>query len=409
MTAVPAPAELVPPPEPKAVMRVGLIGLGLSAAAAALGAVTPGDGLPILNTVRLLLAAAAAVVAGSAISMRPGMWKVWALAAGTGSLAAIAGVPEHWDSGRLLARCLTGLAAGGAALAAMKPVVRYSVVTVLVVFHFGGILCATTNPDPSPWLSNQVLSRVYMPYLSFTYMRNAYHFYSPEPGPASELFVLVNYELDETDPATGKKKRVSEWKTFPRRDEHMKDPLGLTYYRRLSLTEMVAPTFPDSFFPASMRQDAQGRRGAVAVGIDARERIPIADEIPASAQYRVPRPDISRYLLPSYAHHWAVEYSGPGRTVVSTKVYRAEHRIVPTDKFVEGSNPYDPRTFWVYFVGDYDRDGKLIDPQDPMLYWAVPVVSKPGGPAPGDKQQVPYDDYLTKHSGFEFKWERMRQ
>lgn len=404
-----APVELVPPPEPKTVMRVGLIGLGLAAFAAAIGAVTPNDGPWVLHTVRLILVAVGAVVAGSAISMRAGLWKVWGLAAGTGVLAANAGIPEHWDSARLLASVLTAVAAAGAALAAMRPLVRYSVVSALVVFHFGGILCATTNPEPAPWLSSQMLARVYMPYLSFTYMRNAYHFYSPEPGPASELFVLVKYELDELDPKTGKNRITHEWMTYPRRDQHMKDPLGLTYYRRLSLTEMVAQTFPDAFFPQSMRQDAQGRRGIVAVGVGAKERIPIADEIPASAQYRVPRPDITRYMLPSYARHWAVAYSGPGRKVISTKVYRAEHRIVPTDKFVEGSNPFDPRTFWIYFVGDYDDQGKLLDAQDPMLYWAVPVVSKPGGPSPDDKLQIPYDDYLTKHSGFEFNWERMRQ
>ncbi len=408
MNPSPAPVELLPPPEPRAVLRVGVVGLGLSALAAVLGVATPSDGPWVLHTARLVLVAVGAVVAGSAISMRAGLWQVWALGAGTGLLAALVGVPEHWDSARLLARVLTALATAGAALAAVPPLVRYSVVTAGVVFHFGGILCATTNPEPAPWLSNQLIGRVYMPYLSFTYMRNAYHFYSPEPGPASELFVLIKYELDEIDPKTGRKRITHEWVTYPRRDQHMKDPLGLTYYRRLSLTEMVAQTFPDSFFPQSMRQDAQARRGTVAFGV-AGERIPIAEEIPASAQFRIPRPDITRYLLPSYARHWAVAHSGPGRRVVSTKVYRAEHRIVPTDKFVEGSNPFDPRTFWVYFVGDYDADGKLIDPQDPMLYWAVPVVSKPGGPSPDDKLQIPYDDFLTKHSGFEFNWERMRQ
>ncbi len=408
MNPPPPPVELIPPPEPKAVLRVGLIGLGLSAVAAALGAVIPENGPGLEHTPRLVLAAVAAVVAGYAISMRAGLWQVWALAAGTGLLAAVLGIPNHWDSAQLLARVLTGVTLVGAALAAMPPLVRYSVVSTAVVFHFGGILSATTNPEPTPWLSSQVLSRVYMPYLSFTYMRNAYHFYSPEPGPASELFVLVKYELDEIDPKTSKKRITHEWVTYPRRDQHMKDPLGLTYYRRLSLTEMVASTFPDAFFPQSTRRDAQERRGIVAVGVGG-ERIPIADEIPASSQYRVPRPDITRYLIPSYAHHWAIAHSGPGRRVVSTKVYRAEHRIVPTDKFVEGSNPFDPRTFWIYFLGDYDADGKLIDPQDPMLYWAVPVVTKPGGPAPDDKLQIPYDDYLTKHSGFEFNWERMRQ
>ena len=405
----PAPVELVPPPDPRFVLRVGLVGLGLSAAAAVLGAVAPADPESVLHTGRLVLVAAGVLTAGCAVALRPGLWKVWLLAAGTGLLAAVLGLPEHWDSARLLARALTGLSAAGAGLAALTPVARYSVVSVAVVFHFGGILTATTGPEPTPWPTQQIGTRVYLPYLMFMYLRNAYHFYSPEPGPASDLFVLVKYELDEIDPETGAKKVKHAWETFPRRDQHMKDPLGLTYYRRLSLTEMVAPSFPDTAFAPSVRQDAQARRVNNAYGL-AKEPIPLSDEVPLAAQFRIPRPDISRYVLPSYAEHICADYTASRQTkVASVKVYRAEHRLVGPKEFADGSSPFDPRTFWIYYLGDYDPDGKLIDPQDPMLYWLVPLPTKPGGPSPTDPKRLPYEDYLQKHSGHEFPWERMRQ
>ncbi len=414
-------AELLPPPDPRAVYRVAGVGLGLSAAAALLGAVaaaawgdTPAvwDGLPesgdtpwLLHTVRLVLVGFGALLAGAAVSMRPGLWRAWALAAGTGLLAAVIGLPDHWDSFRLLAWVLTGLAAVGAVLVALPPLYRYSLASLAVLFHFGGILTATTWPEPTPWITNQMAERVYMPYLSFVYMRNAYHFYSPEPGPASILCVLVKY--DEIDPAT--KKPVAQWVILPQRAEHMKDPLGLTYYRRLSLTEMISGTIPGLFSAESFEKlDARQRRLAIASGVGGKEPIPLAppEFEPEYNQYKVPRPDVSRYLLPAYARHLAVEYAAPGRKVTGVRIYRLEHRIVTTQAFVRGTEPYSPIGYRPYYLGEYTPDGELVDPQDPMLYWLVPILPRPGGASPNDPEHRDYIDYLSKHAGYELQWRR---
>jgi hypothetical protein len=249
-----------------------------------------------------------------------------------------------------------------------------------------------------------------MPYLSFLYLRNAYHFYSPEPGPASLLVCLLQYEED--DPAGGKPKSKSEWIVLPRRDEHMKDPLGQAYYRRLSITEMISPAIPGLFNVENFENlDARQRRaraGVSAVG-SAKEPIPIdSTDEPAANQYRVPQPHVSRYLLPSYAKHLAHEFSTPGRRVVGVKLYRLEHRITPTYQFAAGVDPYHPRTYRVYYFGEYDAAGKLLNPQDEMLYWLVPITPRPGGPAPDDPDRKDFIDYLSKHAGFEFDWRRMR-
>ncbi|HVK16703.1 MAG TPA: hypothetical protein VM533_07115 [Fimbriiglobus sp.] len=423
--SVPRIDDLIPPPDPRSVLRVGAAGFGLTAAAALVGIATAAgwgdtpavwDGVPAshdaipwpLHTLRLLLCGVGALLAGAAISMRPSLWKAWLLAAGTGLLAAVIALPDHWDSARLLARVLTGLAAAGTVLAYVTPLVRYSLVSLAVLFHFGGILTATTWPEPAPWVTQQMAGRVYLPYLSFAYMRNAYHFYSPEPGPASQLFVLVKY--DEVDPATGKAK--AEWLVLPRRHEHMKDPLGLTYYRRLSITEAVAGTVSDLFTATSFEKlDARERRARRALRVAGNDAIPLAPpEIePQHMQYRIPRPDITRYLLPSYAEHIAVEHEATRRTkVASIKLYRAEHRIIPAYDFVQGKDPFDPVGYRVYYLGEYAPDGTLVNPQDEMLYWLVPVVSRPGGPSPMDPEQRHFDEYLSRHAGYDFDWRRMR-
>ena len=411
--------EVIPPADPVRVYRIGLIGAAGCAVAALLGlaALAVTDEIPAVSTVRLILVAVGLLTAGGAISLRPGLWMAWAIG-GLAAGLAIGGLPGHWDSARLLVSVMTVLAFVGAGLTAAPPALRATLVSCVMVFHFGGILTATTWPDPAPWLTNQAAYRVYMPYLTFMYLRNAYHFYSPEPGPSSHLFVLLTYELDEIDPATKKKKIVHEWVTLPRRDEHMKDPLGLSYYRRLSITEMVSPAIPglvsaDNFenLDARLRR-VQASQGTIPLpnpdpsGGTRTVPIPVLEGVEAATlQYRIPQPHISRYLLPSYARHLAAKYSAPGRTVTNVRIYRVEHRITPTYDFRMGMSPYHPSSYRPYFCGDYDAEGKLRFPQDPMLYWLVPIPpardpSKPGGDD--------YTDFLTEHAGYQFDWGRIR-
>jgi hypothetical protein len=301
--------------------------------------------------------------------------------------------------------------------------------TAALVFHFGAILSATTWPTPTPWITQQAMVRAFAPYLRAVYLSNAYHFYSPEPGPASLLHILVRYERD--DPAGGKPTTVDEWVVFPARDQHMKDPLGLAYYRRLSLTEAASQALADSATADTFnREEAQKARIQVAVGGYTRpgpdgkpEQVQIPTAPPAfeppAGQYRVPDPMVTRNLLPSYARHLAHTLTGPraedgkpvNYRVANVKIYRLEHRVVPPENFVgtRGRTPLDPFhpvTYRAYFLGDYAPDGTLVNPRDPLLYWLIPVLPKPGGAAPGDKTGKDYDDYLSRHAGCEVEWRR---
>ena len=83
---------------------------------------------------------------------------------------------------------------------------------------------------------------ILQPYLQFMYLVNAYRFYSPEPGPASLLWYYVVYEDGE----------IREVKV-PNREEHMLDPLGQEYTRRLSISESTNQLMP---LPGARRHQA---------------------------------------------------------------------------------------------------------------------------------------------------------
>src|SRR5438045_224861 len=74
---------------------------------------------------------------------------------------------------------------------------RRVVLSLLLLVHFAGILTAVTAVDPqggsAPWVSRQLFARVYRPYLGFMYLSNAYHFYSPNPGPPTLLWFRIQY------------------------------------------------------------------------------------------------------------------------------------------------------------------------------------------------------------------------
>ncbi len=106
------------------------------------------------------------------------------------SLVPLLGWPamhsHGWDSGRMLMTALILVSLVATFLVLMPRTPRLAAISVLILFHFGGILTATVNVDPpglvGSWLANRVWIYVYRPYLNFMYLGNAYHFYSPEPG-----------------------------------------------------------------------------------------------------------------------------------------------------------------------------------------------------------------------------------
>jgi hypothetical protein len=397
-----------PPPPTLRVLAVGLVGVGLVAVAFVYGlaAGAPRQGFDVhwADGQRALLSCVGLLLTGCAVSMRPGWFGGWLCAAAAGLIGYglggpppagtewylapprdwYAGVPNAWDSVQLFFGVSAGVGLVGAILTNMPRRVVLSFMLVWVAYHFAGIVSAITSPPPTPWLADQYWKRIGKPYLQFAYMNNAYQFYSPDPGPACELWVCVDYRPEGRgdDPDAPKE---CEWHYIPRREINYVDPLGLSLYRRLSLTENVAQYQPPGYvaLPAEVAA-AEARRARA--GQDPERGVPRMG-YPTDYERRVPNDLVVRQILPSFARHLAKQYARPGKEVHSVKIYRTLHLITTLPQF-RGYEPnigqkimawdaYMPSLYLPYFQGEFDVKGELKDPRDPLLYWWVPIYNAP--------------------------------
>jgi len=376
-----------------------LIGVGMNAVAAVLGVAVGLSGPPpdTLTPVQVFLVFVGIVTTGAAVSMRADLWWAWGLF-GVAALLGSVGLPASWDSFQLFFNALTAVGLVGVVLCLSSPGWRVAIITVGLLFHFSGIFAATTSPPPQPWIVEQAWTRVYHPYLNFIYMRNAYHFYSPDPGPASLLAFFLKTETG-TD-ADGKKQYKTRWVVLPKRPDDLRDPLGLGYYRRLSLTEQVARPSNQGAADQFEKSEMWGRRSGAA------RTIPFHPVDAAVSQYRLPSSEVIRYILPSYASHIILdETSGKDEAARTTvKIYRLEHSTTTADQFRlklpngEYGSPYHPGTYRPYFMGEFDVHGNLIDPQSELLYWLVPIIPRILPPTGNEAKEKGYFDYLSVHA-----------
>jgi hypothetical protein len=300
---------------------------------------------------------------------------------------------EEWDTFRLVLGVFVAVGLVGAVLVLLPMLVRRTVIIVLVLFHFGGILTAVFSVPPpsgvSCWLTGALWTYVYRPYLQFMYLNNAYHFYSPEPGPATQLWFRISYE-DAKVP--------SRWVRFPRRQDF---PSRLSFQRYTAMTESTTYQrvgYPPDFFGQGNRlwrryrehttipyhPDLQADKGTFAT--------------PDLSQYREPSDTAKKYIA-SYARHVARDPAyrspeSPDTPVKTVKVYRVLHTLLTPSEMGDGMNPNEPAKLLPVYVGEFDSDGKLLDPGDPLLYWIVPILREKDG-AGG----YILKDYVAIHAG----------
>jgi hypothetical protein len=429
----PPPADLHEPPAPtRAVMIVGLVGIGLAAFAFMLGVVSgaPRRGFEPhwLDGHRALFAIVGLFVAGCAVSMRPGWFGGWLCAAGAALLGYgvgrpppdgtgwylapprdwYSGVPNAWDSVQLFfgVACAVGLVG-----AIWTRLPRWGLATLTLVgvaYHFAGILSAVTSPPPTPWLTDQYWKRIARPYLQFAYMNNAYQFYSPDPGPACELWVCVEYKPIGSGDDPLVEGRECEWHFLPRRQDHYVDPFGLSFYRRLSLTENVSQYHAPGYVPLIAEQDKVLRRREAETG-----RIPRMGW-PVDQERRTPNDLVTYQVLPAFARYLARAFPKPEMEVKSVKIYRVLHLITTLPQYrgydsisgtrIPAVDPYNPSLFLPFYQGEYDPQGKLMDPTDPLLYWLVPITwDRPMPETVGEYRRNGFSQYFTdnvsKHAG----------
>lgn len=363
-------------PELGGALRLAGIGLAIAAVGAIVQFIDLGS---VSNCVALALGIAGTVIAGLAIVARPNdsrLLGIAVLTAAAGFLCA----HSSWGSIRLLFGVMAMVAAVAAILFMVSRTTRLVVVSVLLLYHFAGVLSAITSPPPTPWLTSQAWVRLFRPHLEFCYVNNAYQFYSPEPGPANLLWFCILGDDNQI-----------RWLKVPNSDEKY-DPLGVEYYRRLSLTERVNS---NEFLIAGPPEDAIYRRTQII------NEYPWFPEAAPAMQYRMPDEN-SRQFLRSYVRHVAKTHGSgrPGVGVKSIKVYLTQHRLLSQFQYANKVDPYDKASYLPFFVGDYDPTGRLLNPFDPLLYWIVPIIKVPKYDNESGKQiGYEYQNFVTAHAG----------
>jgi hypothetical protein len=291
---------------------------------------------------------------------------------------AFLGTHKNWESAALFLGALFAVGLSGALLVLLPWWARRTVLSVLLVIHFGGILtaCSAVAPreEPAPWLSRQVWVHFYRPYLVFMYLTNAYHFYSPDPGPPSLLWFRIEYADHQ-----------HRWFKLPVRKE---SPVALHHQRMLALAESTnqpmgipltaeqIPEWEERYHRPYQHESWNEIWERRQMGARTHPAIQLAADVLPGNQYSEPN-DLAKKLLGSYARHVALTSPHPKYPqvpVVNVRVYRVTHQLISPGDLANGKDPLDPTTYLVYYMGKFDTKGELQDPKDPFLYWYLPIA-----------------------------------
>jgi hypothetical protein len=292
------------------------------------------------------------LASGAAVATRPRSALVLGVAAVSAWFARLGF--GAWDSAQLLSGVLAAVAAFAAVIVLLPRALQRTVVSVMIVLHFVGILTAVSSVPPTPALMNWAWTYFYRPYLQFMYLNNAYHFYSPEPGPGILVWFYVRYDDGTAD-----------WYKIPNRSQN---PLTQEYQRRLSLAESVNQLLPVSSVSTEIyeRRVAAWRRDGIPL-------YPLA-VMDVNMQHREPNPyskDMTRTYVRFVSH---LEERETGKRVAAVKVYRVVHNLPTPKEIAAGVDPTEKNFYYPYYQGEFTPDGHLKNDQDPYLYWVIPIV-----------------------------------
>ena len=359
-------AALEPPAQPispSGRYRLAVVAGVIAAAAAATGTTVAANPADRLASAAAVLGVFAMLIGGYAVSRRPKDSLTLLAAALTSLLAGVATNPA-WDSIRLMQWVMAATAGAAALIVLLPPTGQRVAFSLLVFYHFAGIVSAITSPPPMPWMTGQLWARIFRPHLEFSYVNNAYQFYSPQPGPAQLLWFCITG-------ADGQ----SRWYKTPIKGDLL-DPLGIEYFRRLSLTERAHQL---SGTPPS--EDVRLARQTIG------QDIPLHPGIEEIFQYQCPT-EQGRHFIEGYARHVG-RVLGTGRKytdgtpvpVYDIKVYLTQHDMLNQIQFQKSEDPYGPETYKPVFYGMFDGEGrpKMNQADRAMLYWLVPIYKTVAG------------------------------
>lgn len=407
--------------------------------------VAPREELPVLLRVLPLLGGAALMFHALVVRLRTATWDAFpervetaaflAIAGGAAGANAFAGrvvehlapeglalgIPGEWDAVQLFLGAAFLLLLSGTVVVLLPSLLRKVAISVWLVFHFAGMFVVFTSIDPpntqGPWLAKQLWTVVYRPYLSFFYLTNAYHFYSPDPGPPALLWFAIQYEDGS-----------HSWLKLPSRD---KSPIGMHYQRLLALPEHVFAGTNRLAYTEAERQlferwyeadprvhnfrvhedrvwDDRLKDGELKPGVYRRRYnasrkplkgqtafvypvkgvpnglvIPWVADMELLVQYREPT-DTSRRLIAAVSRR-VLREAGPnpeGSKPRTVKAYRIVHNCLTPKELADGTDPYSKNKYMAWYLGEFDRGDDEndewpdhpLDTKDPFLYWYLPIV-----------------------------------
>jgi hypothetical protein len=388
-----------------------LIG-GLAATAAGVVLYLIADGFPearrYLDPPRAALIFGGLVAAGAAVSRRlrsAGQeFEDRAVSAGVVFLAGVAAFQGYIGAGdadslQMALGVLTAVAVAGSLLVLLPRGGRYVAVSLLVLVHFSSITTSVLSVPPPrsspPWLLQTAWAHFYRPYSSFMYLNNAYHFYSPEPGPPTLLWFYVRYSDGS-----------SRWVKLPSRAD---SPVPLHYQRMLALTEstnMINPELPPDFLVRKYRRLNLARPPIPLLKSVVPGMLPSEyPDVPDTLQFQEPQ-EYSKKMVAGYVRYVARRYAHPEAPagdpqahVDGIKAYRVIHSIINAPDLAAGASPHAKTFDLPYFQGEFDTGGELKNTNDPLLYWLIPIQA---WPRDADKLKV-FNAPVSPHKDFDVR------
>jgi hypothetical protein len=309
--------------------------------------------------------------------------------------AAAVLIPQSWDSIRILGIVFAAVIGAVLFLALLPAPIRKLVFLALLCVHFLGIACLSLPGIKDGFLSALLRAKFYNAIQKPMYLQSNYQFFSH----LSNEYPLLWFRLDYQDDR-------QEWLRVP---DAARVPSLVEFDRERSLANYLALDLMREQDTLDWSQRVLKRNQ------DAAALHPPLPPLPATIfDFETPMafafPGVAvRKTVASFIRHVALTKPrlANGASLKSIRLYLVFHRVMRPLEMIEGSMPDEPRFYLPYFIGDFSLKGELLDPEDGLIGFALPIFPTVGIDAefPGASRRSEIDFFLL-HSGLDLSKEK---